>query len=100
MWKTSHQTTVWLRRLQEAVETLETENRALREDLAEAKRAIRTFDLDMVGLEDKVKAFTGRISVRKRADRQPPAPVEPEMDLNAAIRDGKLTSWPSPPATS
>ncbi len=94
-WKTDHQVTKWLRRLQDAIAVLETENQNLAKDLADAKRDVRTLDLDMAGLEDKFKALSGRISVSKRRDRQPEAELEPEIDLNQAIRDGVITKWPT-----
>jgi predicted nucleic acid-binding Zn-ribbon protein len=67
----------------------------LRRDLSETSHSVRTLDLDMVGLEDKVKAFTGRISVRKRKDRKEPEDDVEPLDLNQAIRDGTVTTWPS-----
>lgn len=93
-WKSNPDLSRPLRHLEERVEHQTELLEDLRKDLAEAKRDVRTLDLDMVGLEDKVKAFTGRVSVRKRKDRQPEPEPEPELDLNQAIRDGVVTSWP------
>lgn len=93
-WKTSPDLTTPLRHLQERVEHLSEQVADLRKDLSETSRDVRTLDLDMVGLEDKVKAFTGRVSVRKRKDRQPEPEPEAPFDLNEAIRNGKVTSWP------
>ena len=81
-------------RLQKRFAVLEDDVRTLRHDLADTSQDVRRLDLDIVGLEDRVKAFTGRLSVRKRKDRQPEAAPEPEPDLNRLIRDGKLTKWP------
>ncbi len=64
------------------------------EDLADTSHDVRTLDLDMAGLEDKMKALSGRVSVRKRRDRQPEEAPEPELDLDMAIRDGVVTEWP------
>ena len=93
-WKTSPDLSTPLRHLQEAVEHVREEVRDLRHNLAETSGDVRRLDLDIVGLEDRVKAFTGRISVRKRKDRKEPAEPEPEIDLNQLIRDGKVSSWP------
>lgn len=95
MWWTTDRSLIQsLRHLQERVEHLDEVLVETRKDLAETSREVRHLDLDMVGLEDKVKAFTGRISVRKRKDRQDDVVEEPEIDLDTAIRDGLVTSWP------
>ncbi len=93
-WKTSPDLTVPLRHLQERVEHLDDALRDTRNNLAETARDVRTMDLDMGMLEDKFKALTGRVGVRKRKDRQEPEEAVVPMDLNQAIRDGKLTKWP------
>lgn len=80
--------------LEAKIEHLSTSLHDLSSKLAETSHNVRTIDLDMVGLEDKVKAFTGRISVRKRKDREPQPEPEPEFDLNQAIKDGRVSSWP------
>ncbi len=93
-WFTSPQLNRRQDRSEVRIRALEDMVEDLRKDLAEASRNVRTLDMDIVGLEDKVKAFTGRLSVRKRKDRkEPEVEVEPQ-DLNALIRDGKLTTWP------
>ena len=93
-WFPSQQVIKRLEALEGARLTQRHEIEDLRRDLSEASHNVRSLDLDMVGLEDKVKAFTGRISVRKRQDRKEPEPEVEPQDLNALIRDGKLTQWP------
>ena len=93
-WKT---TPVMQRQLDHQAERLEhlaDQLVDLRRDLSETSHSVRTLDLDMVGLEDKVKAFTGRLSVRKRKDRKEPEDDVEPLDLNQAIKDGTVTQWP------
>lgn len=90
-WKTTPDLTVPFRHLTERVEHLQETYDQLRKDLSETAHDVRTLDLDMVGLEDKLKTFTGRVSVRKRKDRQPDPEPETEFDLNEAIRTGEVT---------
>ncbi len=89
-WKTDASVLKRLLRLEGQAEILDGEVSEIHKSASEALHGIRQLDLDMVGLEDKVKAFTGRISVRKRKDRQPDGDPEPEKDLNQMIRDGEL----------
>lgn len=93
-WFTSPHLSKRLERVEGRLARAEEAQLDLVRDLGEALRMVRTLDLDIVGLEDKVKAFTGRISVRKRHDRKEPEPEAAPVDLNAAIRDGKVTHWP------
>ena len=93
-WKTNKDLSKPLRHLQERVEHLDDLHRETKKDLAETQRDVRTLDLDMGMLEDKFKALTGRVSVRKRKDREDGVVPEPELDLDQAIRDGVVTDWP------
>ncbi len=94
-WFTSPHLSKRLERQESLLRRLAEEQADLAHNLSETSHEVRRLDLDIVGLEDKVKAFTGRLSVRKRKDREPDPEPEPEIDLNAAIRDGKVTHWPS-----
>lgn len=93
-WNLTPQLIKRIEALEDQSRDLKTSLHDLSTKLAETSHGVRQIDLDMVGLEDKVKAFTGRISVAKRKDRQPEPEPEPELDLNQAIRDGKVSSWP------
>lgn len=79
------------------VDTLQAAYRVISDSLADVARDVRHVDLDMVGLEDKVKAFTGRVSVRKRREKKEEAsengaqPLD-EAEMNRRIRDGTMTS--------
>ena len=93
-WFSSPQVIHRIEALEHETKRLREEREDLRVDLSDALRGVRQLDLDIVGLEEKVKSFTGRRSVSKRKDRKEPENEAPPIDINQAIRDGKLSSWP------